>query len=97
GEQTGSRKPRPFAAGAVTRAGDSGQVRLVSWNVAGRTDGPTANRLCAQAEALADERPDLVALQEVTRETIGVWRDRLSQQGLDYCADTVGRLRANRR
>ena len=42
-------------------------MRLVSWNVAGHRDGPKAPRLTLQADAIASERPDLVALQEVTR------------------------------
>ena len=53
---------------------------LVSWNVAGPTDARRA-RLSAQAEAIAGEGPDLVALQEVTRETPEPWRDRVGGDG----------------
>ena len=71
-------------------------MRLLSWNVAGRTDAPRA-RLSAQAEAIAGERPDLVALQEVTRETREPWCDRLAALGLGFCADSVDRLVEGRR
>jgi exonuclease III len=72
-------------------------VRLVSWNVAGRTDGPRADRLSAQAEAIWAEHPDLVALQEVTCTTIRPWRQKLSEMELGFCADTVDRLAGDRR
>ena len=44
-------------------------MRLVSWNVAGRV-----RRLDQQAAAIADEAPELVALQQVSRTTLPRWR-----------------------
>jgi exonuclease III len=44
-------------------------LRLITWNVARR-----ASRLAEQATAVAERRPDVVALQEVTRRTIPLWR-----------------------
>jgi exonuclease III len=54
-------------------------VRLLSWNVAGRK-----RRQAEQAERVAGEAPDVVALQEVTRATLGAWRSALSAMGLEH-------------
>src|SRR4051812_20666415 len=54
-------------------------MRLVSWNVNGRTAGA----LDAQASALAGTDPDLVALQEVTRQSAPEWRECLAESGRD--------------
>jgi endonuclease/exonuclease/phosphatase family metal-dependent hydrolase len=50
---------------------------VVTWNVAGRIA-----RLGEQAEALACERADLVALQEITPRSRPVWEEALRRQGL---------------
>ena len=57
-------------------------MRVVSWNVAGRTDGSRAPALSRQAEAIAAERPDVIALQEVTRASEEQWREKLPGLGL---------------
>lgn len=59
-------------------------------------DGPRAKRLSAQVAAIGAERPDVVALQEITATTVGPWRQRLAQLGLTYCADTADQLEAPR-
>ena len=59
-------------------------MRLVSWNVAGRV-----KRLDAQVEFLAQIRPDLVALQEVTNRTCSRLREGLSRLGLVHQADSI--------
>jgi exodeoxyribonuclease-3 len=51
-------------------------VLLVSWNLAGRV-----KRLDEQAERLAELDADVVCLQELTRGTLPVWRERLLQAG----------------
>jgi exodeoxyribonuclease III len=43
-------------------------VRLITWNVAGRS-----KRLPEQAAAVASRKPDIVALQEVTGRTRPIW------------------------
>jgi endonuclease/exonuclease/phosphatase family metal-dependent hydrolase len=50
---------------------------LLTWNVAGRVA-----RLAEQAAMVAGERPDLVALQEVTPRSAPVWLEALASQGL---------------
>lgn len=72
-------------------------MRVVSWNVAGRSDGPRARALAAQAAAVADERPDVVALQEVTRETEPAWQAALAEIGLEYVTSSTSLLRPGRR
>ena len=68
-------------------------MRLVSWNLAGRV-----KKLPAQIDALAERKPDLVALQEVTKTTAPLLREALAQLGLTYVADTVeGAISHNRR
>jgi exonuclease III len=44
-------------------------MRLITWNVARR-----GSRLAEQASALARREPSVVALQEVTRQTLPLWR-----------------------
>lgn len=53
--------------------------RLVSWNVAGRVQ-----RQQQQSAAVATARPDVVALQEVTRTTADLWRMALQAAGLTH-------------
>lgn len=54
-------------------------IRLVTWNVARRT-----SRLLDQATAVADRGPDIVALQEVTRQTLPLWRHAFELMGLAH-------------
>ncbi len=51
----------------------------MSWNVA-----RLSARLAEQAAALAGREPDVVALQEVTRRTLPLWRAALSTIGLTH-------------
>ncbi len=52
-------------------------MRLITWNVARRV-----SRIAEQAVALADRAPDVVALQEVTRASLPLWRAALTTIGL---------------
>jgi len=52
-------------------------VRVITWNVARRV-----SRIAEQAMALAGREPDVVALQEVTRGTVSLWRAALETIGL---------------
>src|SRR4051794_25071705 len=52
------------------------RVRLLSWNVAGRAD-----KLPAQLDAVLGRAPDVVALQEISRQTYPAWREGLFQAG----------------
>ena len=54
-------------------------IRLITWNVARRT-----TRLVDQATALAAREPDVVALQEVTRKTLPLWRHAFELMGLSH-------------
>lgn len=54
---------------------------LVSWNVAGRV-----KRLPEQAARIAEVRPDLVCLQEVTARTSPYWDHALATIGLEHIA-----------
>jgi exonuclease III len=56
-------------------------VKLITWNVAKRVE-----RLAAQAQALAEREPDVVALQEVTARTWPLWRAALETIGLPHAA-----------
>jgi exonuclease III len=58
-------------------------VRLLSWNVAGR-----ATRLPEQAAVVAATSADVVALQEVTPRTLPRWREALD--GYDVCCALDG-------
>ena len=61
-------------------------IRLITWNVAGR-----ASRLADQATAVAAREPDVVALQEVTRRTLSLWRRAFELMGLAHVrASTTG-------
>ncbi len=59
-------------------------MRLVTWNVAGRV-----TRQREQAEVLALAGADVVALQEVTRRTLPLWRAALAEAGFSATASTV--------
>ena len=54
-------------------------MRIVSWNVA-----RLSARLAEQAAALAGRDPDVVALQEITRGTLPLWRAALATLGLTH-------------
>jgi len=59
-------------------------VRLITWNVARRVEA-----LAAQAAALGERRPDVVALQEVTARTLPLWEAALPVLGLSAVACTL--------
>src|SRR4051812_28098862 len=59
-------------------------MRLISWNVNGRYGAA----LPEQIAAVADRRPDLVALQEVRAESADAWTDGLQRVGLDHVIDS---------
>jgi len=52
-------------------------VKLISWNVAGWT-----GRIAGQTSAIATWRPDVLAIQEVTRKGVDQFTPRLSELGL---------------
>jgi exonuclease III len=54
-------------------------VRLITWNVNRRIE-----QLAAQAAALAERAPDVIALQEVTARSWPLWRAALSTIGLPH-------------
>jgi exonuclease III len=54
-------------------------MRVITWNVARRS-----SRLAEQAAALASREPDVVALQEVTKLTLPLWRALLERIGLPH-------------
>ena len=54
-------------------------MRLVSWNVAGRL-----KRQPEQAQAVLSMSPDVVALQEVTVNSLPLWRAALEEAGLAH-------------
>ena len=54
-------------------------LRLITWNVARRV-----TRIVEQATALAVREPDVVALQEVTRRTLPLWRSAFEFMGLGH-------------
>jgi exonuclease III len=59
-------------------------MRLLSWNVAGRTA-----TLRGQAEAIRQCAPDLLALQEVTASTLGGWMPALPGAGLAHVQSSL--------
>lgn len=63
---------------------DDRSVRLLTWNVAGRVA-----KLPDQVAALATASADVVALQEVTRRTLPLWRDALAKLGLEHSASSL--------
>lgn len=54
-------------------------MRVITWNVARRV-----SRIAEQALRLAEREPDVVALQEVTRSTLKLWRAALETIGLPH-------------
>jgi endonuclease/exonuclease/phosphatase family metal-dependent hydrolase len=70
----------------VSAAADVGarRLRLVTWNVARRRSG-----LVEQATALAGRAPGVVALQEVTRQTLPLWRRAFVLMGLQHVRSSL--------
>lgn len=66
-------------------------MRLITWNVARRVEA-----MPRQAAALAERRPDVVALQEVTARTWPDWRDALAHVGLGEAACSLDSAQAGR-
>ena len=62
-------------------------LRLVTWNVARRRSG-----LVEQATALAGRAPSVVALQEVTRQTLPLWRRAFDLMGLPHVRSSLDAL-----
>jgi exonuclease III len=62
----------------------AGRLRLVTWNVARRRSG-----LVEQATALAGRAPGVVALQEVTRQTLPLWRRAFMLMGLEHVRSSL--------
>jgi exonuclease III len=60
------------------------RLRLVTWNVARRRSG-----LVEQATALARREPGVVALQEVTRQTLPLWRRAFVLMGLQHVRSSL--------
>ena len=59
-------------------------VRLITWNVAGRS-----KRLPEQAGAIAARKPDIVALQEITRRTRPLWDRAFELMGITHVAASL--------
>src|SRR5215216_2636620 len=59
-------------------------VRLITWNVARRVQA-----LPAQAAALGEREPDLIALQEVTERTLPLWEAACVTLRLPHVACTL--------
>jgi exodeoxyribonuclease-3 len=59
-------------------------VRLITWNVARRVEA-----LAAQAAALGEREPDVIALQEVTARTLPLWEAACATLGLAHVACTL--------
>jgi exonuclease III len=64
-------------------------MRLISWNVNGRS----GVGLREQLTALEERRPDLVALQEVKLAALDGWREGLASCGLPHVLDSSSLLR----
>ena len=66
-------------------------MRLITWNVAKRV-----SVVAAQAAALAERSPDVVALQEVTARSWPLWQVALETIGLSYAACSLDEADAAR-
>ncbi len=60
------------------------ELRLLSWNVAGRVV-----RVAEQAAAVVAVEADVVCLQEVTPTTVPIWREALASCGLSEVRSTL--------
>jgi exodeoxyribonuclease III len=58
-------------------------IKLLNWNVAGRTQ-----LLPRQIAAVERREPDIVALQEIRKSTVGPWKRALAAAGLTYALDS---------
>ena len=83
-EQPDAGSDQPADRDDVERAA----LRLVTWNVARRRSG-----LVEQATALAGRAPNVVALQEVTRQTLPLWRRAFDLMGLPHVRSSLDRPR----
>jgi exonuclease III len=54
-------------------------MKIISWNVANRS-----KRQSLQLDALLSRKPNVISLQEVTKETLPFWVDGLSKAGYKY-------------
>jgi len=61
-----------------------GDLRVITWNVARRR-----SVLEDQAAAIAGRRPDVVLLQEITRNSAASWRAALARAGLPHVVETI--------
>jgi endonuclease/exonuclease/phosphatase family metal-dependent hydrolase len=66
-------------------------VRLITWNVARRVQA-----LAAQAAAVAEREPDVLALQEVTARTLPLWETACATSGLPHVACSLAAADAAR-
>jgi exonuclease III len=57
---------------------------VLTWNVAGRVAA-----VPRQAEALADQPADVVALQEIRMSSLGLWRDALRELGFAHVVTSL--------
>jgi exonuclease III len=65
---------------------DPPSVRLITWNVARRVQA-----LGAQAAALAERQPDIVALQEITPRTVRAWQAAFATLDIPHVECTLRR------
>ena len=65
-----------------TRAQTRPMMRLLTWNLNAR------RRIERQAAAIADRQPDIIALQELTPNSIGAWRLALADAGARHLMDS---------
>jgi exonuclease III len=68
----------------IARATAARVPRLITWNVARRVEA-----LAAQAAAVGEREPDVLALQEVTARTLPLWRAACGVLGLGHVACTL--------
>lgn len=66
-------------------------MRVITWNVARRTA-----RLTEQAAALGAREPDLIALQEITKTTLPLWRSACKTLGLPWVRASLDSADAER-
>src|SRR4051812_10096087 len=66
-------------------------MRLIMWNVARRVEA-----LPAQAAAVGERDPDVLALQEVTARTLPLWKVACGELGLGHVACTLDRADPDR-
>ncbi len=60
-----------------------GMLKLISWNLAARVQ-----RVEVQGAYLSNHKPDIVALQEVTKRTLPILHKLLAAQGLNHITDS---------